>query len=204
VDATKAYGDIYELVECSHICTNEGSCSEVNGGEGTDSPTSSTDAQSTTPAANTTTPPANTTTPAPTTSSGAPTTSSDAPTSTVGPPVCGDRPQLIVINGCSFGNASIMEYSIEVVYSTWTLTRRSGFNPTKKNIKDTINLSSISYKGVIRSTATVSEKINMIIDISTDYSANNLTIQDMNLMSIPMKEGTFNGKMRDFVDCGKV
>jgi hypothetical protein len=197
------WGDVFELLFVSHFCTNEGSCGEAGGGEGTEPTGASTDstvAQSSStgaPSSSSAAPSSSSAAPssssaAPSSSSAAPSSSSAAPaTTTVAPLICGNRPQLIVVNGSSHGNASILEYSIQVVYDSWPQPQRSSYDTTKNKIRITI-LGSLS----------VSAKINKIKDYMLAYSPFNATMRALQ-MNIVMKEGNFNGKIRDFCEvCG--
>jgi len=190
------WGDVYELIFCSHFCTNEGSCGEVNEGEGTDAPTSSTAAVTSSSGGPTSSSGGPTSSSGgPTSSSAKPSTSSAAPSSTSVPPVnCANRPALIVVNGCSYGNQSILEYSIQVVYDSWT-------GPTWGWLKTMYSNTFNNIKATIAGGLGTSAKINKIRDYMTNFSKNNLATQDYE-MEIVMKEGNFNGKIRDFCNCG--
>jgi len=217
------WGDFYELRFCSHMCTNDGSCGEVAGGEGTDptgAPTSSTAAgptsssaapssssssaapsssspapsssSSAAPSSSSSAAPSSSSSPAPSSSSSpAPSSSTGSTGSTVPPVVCGDRSVVVVKNGNSHGNASILEYSIQVVFDSWGVIQRSSYSSTKVDIKNVI----------LNDAMTMIQKINKIVDLATNYSKSNLVVQDRQ-MNIPMLEGSFHGKIRDFCACG--
>jgi hypothetical protein len=107
--------------------------------------------------------------------------------------VCGNRPVTIVKNGCSHGNASIIEYSIEVEISYWSMPQRTGYYNTRNLIKNV----------VLNDALSVSEKINQIIDLLLAYSPSNQVYRERQ-MNITMKQGNFNGNLGDFCGCGKV
>jgi hypothetical protein len=137
---------------------------------------------------------------APSSSSAAAETSTAASTASSAPPVdCPKRADTIVKNGNQYGNASWLEYSIEVVFRGWNLQMRTAYQSTFNNIKYCINEAS----GNVCVGQSYAFKITKLVFYMTSYSQNNQVYHDAE-MNIPIKGGSshgFYGKIKDFCDC---